>query len=174
MTFKFLKKWTIGFAAVFILTCGAAYGADIVGLVDSQKVIFQHPKFNEASRILIFVSKALEGNPAQILTSERDPELRQIIMNFSTQVAEFAEMDRAIAAEGDTQKKNSLWENRQRKLSEFEGSLMKPIYEECLQGIQAVMAGKSMTVVLEHDSVYYGGTDITEEVIQQLRRSVRR
>ena len=160
----------IGFAAVLILACGVAYAADAVGLVDSQKIMFQHPKFDEASKILIFFSRSVEGNLALVLEGEKDLERRQMIMNYSAQVSEFAEMDRAIAAEQDSDKKERLWEERQKKLSDFEASLMGPIMQDCRQAIQAVMVVKKMTVVVELDSVYYGGTDITEDVIERLKR----
>ena len=171
MTFnKILRlKLAIVFAVVFIL-CGAAYAADTVGLVDSQKIMFQHPKFDEASKILIFFSRSVEGNLEQVLEKETDTGRRQMIMNYSAQVSEFAELDRAISAEQDPEKKEKLWEDRQKRLSEFEAGLMRPIMEECRQAIQAVMALKKMTVVIELDSVYYGGTDITEDVIQRLKR----
>ena len=170
MMYKFLKYWALGLsAAVFISVCGGAYAADTVGLVNSQKIMFQHPRFDEATKVLIFLSKALEGSAPQILTSEKDPERRELIMKFSTQVTEFAQLDRAIAAENDPKKKESLWEERQRKLSEFEAGLMGPIMEECGQAIQAVMAHNKMSVVLELDAVYYGGTDITEDVIRRLK-----
>ena len=164
MTFK---KFLI--ATVIVLTCGAAYAADTVGLVDSQKIMFQHPRFDEASKILIFFSRALEGNYAQVLANEKDPERRQMIAKYSAQVTEFAEMDSAIAVEQEVEKKRKLWEDRQKKLSELENSLMKPILEECLQAMKAVMSLKEMTVLIELNSVYYGGTDITEEVIRQLK-----
>ena len=166
--FKF--KWV----AVFLLTCGAAYAADSVGLVNSQKIMFQHPRFDEATKMLIFLSRAVEGSAVQILTGEQDPERREMIMKYSTQVTEFAQMDRAIALENDTEKKTRLWEDRQRKFSEFEAGLMGPILEECRQAIQAVMTLKKMTVAIELDAVYYGGTDITDEVVQQLKKTGRR
>jgi outer membrane protein len=161
-------------AAIFVFVCGAAYGADTVGLVNSEKIMFQHPEFNDASRIILYFSRALEGTPAQILSSEKDPERRQLLMKFATQVAEFADMDRAIAAENDIEKKSGLWEKRQIRLSEFEAGLMRPILEDCMKAMQAVMTNNKMTVLIELDSVYYGGTDITEDVIKQLKRSVIR
>ena len=175
LTFKFskLKRTATLVTVLLVLTCGAAYAADVVGLVNSQKIMFQHPRFDEVSRILIFLSRAVEGSAAQLLISEKDPQRREMIMNFSAQVTEFADMDRAIAAENDSEKKGRLWENRQKKLSEVEAGMMKSIIDECKRAMQAVMALKKMTVLLELDSVYYGGTDITEEVIQQLKRQVR-
>ena len=163
-------KSVVVFAALFISACGAAYAADTVGLVDSQKIMFQHPKFDEASKILIFFSRSVEGNLALALEGEKDLERRQMLMNYSVQMSEFAEMDRAISAEQDPEKKEKLWVDRQKRLSEFEASLMGPIVEDCRQAIQAVMVLKKMTVVIELNSVYYGGTDITEDVIQRLKR----
>ena len=161
----------VGFAAVFILlACGAAYAADVVGLVNSQKIMFQHPRFDEASKILIFFTRPLEGNLALILEREKDPERRQMIMDFSTHVSEFSAMDRAISEEKDPEKKEMLWEDRQNKLKEFEAGLMSPIFRECRKAIQTVMADKKMTVLLEVDAAYYGGTDITEDVILLLKR----
>ena len=174
MAYKFLKlKWMIVFGVVFgkILLAGlAACAADTVGLVDSQKIAFQHPRFDEASRILIFLTTSLEGSAPQMLLSESDPERREMISKFSTQVNEFATLDRAIAAENDPERQDRLWLDRQIKLSEFEASLMGPILDECSQAIREVMTLRSITVVLELDSVFYGGTDITDDVIQRLAR----
>ena len=169
MTFKRLL-----IAAVFLLACGAAYAADSVGLVDSQKIMFQHPGFDEASKILIFLSRPLEGSAVQILTSEKDTERREMIMKYSTQINELAVLDRAMSLEKDAGKQDSLWMDRQRKLSELEANLMKPIMDDCREAIQAVMLLKKMTVVIELDSVYYGGTDITEDVVQRLKRPRRK
>ena len=175
--FKFLKlKRAIIFGAVFsgILLSGfAACAADSVGLVNSQKIMFQHPRFDETTKFLLFLSRPLESSAAQILIGEQDPERRQMVMRFSTQVTEFAEMDRAILAEKDERKKDELWENRQKRFTEFQESLMNPILAECGQATQAVMELKQMTVVIELDSVYYGGTDITEEVIEQVKSTAR-
>ena len=157
----------------FVLTCGAANASDTVALVDSQKVMFQHPRFDEASRILLFLSRPLEGGAPQLLLSERNPERRQLITNFSTQITAFAELDRAISAEQNAERRDRLWMDRQNRLGEFEASLMGPIFEECSQAIREVMTLRGMTVALELESVFYGGTDITEEVIQQMRSQIR-
>jgi Skp family chaperone for outer membrane proteins len=51
---------------------------------------------------------------------------------------------------------------------------MKPLIEDGSRAIQAVMARRNMTVLIELDSVYHGGTDITEEVISRLKQTVSR
>ncbi|MCL2010138.1 MAG: hypothetical protein FWG71_06275, partial [Synergistaceae bacterium] len=157
MTFKTFLKLKLVFLVFLALgTSGAAYAADTVGLIDSQKVMFQHPGFDEASKILILFRRPLEGNAPQILTGERDPARREMIMKYSAQVTEFARMDRAISNEKDPAKKNGLGQERQKKLSEFEAGLMGPIIEDCGQAIRTVMDLKKMTVVIELNAVYYG------------------
>jgi len=155
---------------VFVFMCGTANAADTVALVDSQRIMFQHPRFDEASRILLFLSRPLEGSAPQLLLRERDPDRRQLITNFSAQITAFAEMDRAISAEQNPERRERLWTDRQNRLGEFEASLMGPIFEESSQAIRTVMLLRGMTVALELNSVFYGGTDITEEVIQRLTR----
>ena len=153
----------------FVLACGVADAAESVGVVDSQKIMFQHPRFDEVSKILLFLSRPLEGNAIQILAGERDPERREMIMKYSTQVSELAMMDRAMSAENDREKKAKLWGERQKKLSEIEAELMRPIMAECKRAIQAVMTRLKITVLVEETFVYYGGRNITEDVIQHLK-----
>jgi len=156
------------------MACAAAEAADIVGLVNSQRIMFSHPMYDATVKFLLLMSRPLEGNSAQVLNREQDPERRQMIMKHSTQVAEFAEIDRLISAEKDLGKKNMFWENRQKKLSELEDSLMGPIISECRRAVQAVMALKNMTVLIELDAVYYGGTEITEDIVQHLRATIEK
>jgi len=156
-----IKMLLLALAAAFIFTSAAADAADTVGLVNSRRVMFQHPRFEEASRILILLSRPIEGDASRIAANEA---------NFSAQITAFAVMDRAIAAEQNPERREELWLNRQNRFSEFEASIMGPIFEDSSEAIQAVMARRGMTVALEIDSVFFGGTDITDDVIELLRR----
>jgi Skp family chaperone for outer membrane proteins len=89
-------------------------------------------------------------------------------------VVEFAQLDRMIYAEKDQTKRNGLFEARQNKLNELEIRLMQPILEECKQVIKTVMNAKKMTVLLEVDSVYAGGTDITDDVIRKMGDTLKK
>ena len=170
---KYIRVLLSGVLAFFVLACGVADASDSVGLIDMQKIMLQHPRFDEASKVLLFVSRPLEGPAVQILAGERDPERRAMITKYSAQITELAQMDRAIAAENDPQKKRKLWEDRQKKLAQFEGSLMRPILEDCEKAIKAVMTRLKITVVVDITFVYHGGRDITDEVIQQLKSGRR-
>ena len=48
---------------------------------------------------------------------------------------------------------------------------MSSIRKDCDRAIQAVMKSKKITVVLELDSVYFGGTDITNDVVAWLKKN---
>jgi len=171
MRVKFLGRMLlVVLMAAFVLACGAANAAETVALVHSQRIMFQHPRFNEASMILILLSRPLEASAPQMLLRETNPERQQLIRNYSSDITRFADMDRAIAAEQNPERREQLWMNRQNSLSEFEASLMGPIFEESSQALRAVMVRRGMTVAVEADSVFYGGTDITEEVIQHLNQ----
>lgn len=164
----FSKMLLVVLTVAFVLTCGVANAADTVALVNSRRVMSQHPRFNDASRILILLSRPVEGPAPQMLLNETNQERRQLITNFSADITRFADMDRAIAAEQDPARREQLWTNRQNSLSEFETRLMGAIFEESSQAIRTVTARRGMTVAVEADAVFFGGTDITEEVIQQL------
>jgi len=168
--FKFLGKiLLLVFVAAFVFSaCSAASAADTVALVHSQRIMFQHPRFNDASIILILLSRPLEGGAPQLLVNETNPDRRRIITSFSADITRFADMDRAIAAEQNSEQRQRLWTNRQNRFSEFEANLMGPIFEESSQAIRAVMTRRGLTVAVEADSVFFGGTDITDEVIQHL------
>ena len=171
MVFKFFGKMLLAaLAAAFVLAGGAAYATDTVALVNSRQVTFQHPRFEDASTVLILLSRPLEGSAAQMMLSETNPVRRRIISDFSTQITEFAEMDRAIAAESNPETREQLWRNRQNRLSALEGELMGSIFEEGSQAIRTVMTRRGMTVAVEADTVFYGGTDITDEVVQILNQ----
>jgi outer membrane protein len=51
-----------------------------------------------------------------------------------------------------------------------EQRLMEPILKDCQEAVRVVAKARNVTVVLEKASVYFGGLDITDYVVQQLNR----
>jgi outer membrane protein len=148
---------------------GPASAADTVGLVDSQKILFGHPRFDETTRLLLFLTRPLSPDEVTRLERSEDKEMARLAKERASVIKEFIELDRSAAAEKDQEKKTRVLETRQAKLSQLERQLMEPIMQECRVALEAVAAKKKMTTVLELESVYYGGADLTEEVIQQLK-----
>jgi outer membrane protein len=166
-----LKKyflWILLAAALVIFAETSAGAADTVGIVNSQKILFQHPQFDPMTRLMLFLSRPIAGDPSNIISDEKDPELKRLLIQSLDLISEFAELDRNIAAEKDAEGQQRAVLARQSRLSEEERKRMAPILEDCRSALQTVMTQKKMTVVLEADSVYYGGTDITQDVIARL------
>ena len=135
------------FALVFSFLSGLfcvpqAGAADAVGIVESQKIAFQHPKFDSVTK--------------ELLEFRRENESAAL---------------RAMDLESDEDKKVAIYEAAVRKFTERERLVMSPIREDCEKAVQAVMKNRKITVIVERDSVYFGGTDITDDAIAWLKKN---
>ena len=77
----------------------------------------------------------------------------------------------AADKETDTAKKAQAVQAKRMELAQEEQKLMAPIYKDCEQAVREVAVKKKLTLVLDKFVVLIGGTDITQDVIQQLSRS---
>jgi outer membrane protein len=175
---KKLNKWIGASFAMFALVVflsGASYAADTVGIVNSQSILFQHPNFEEITRFLLFLTRPVNANPLLIdQDKELDQTTKDLVKKYRSVALEFFELDHGIAEEKDTEAKQRLEEARQERLSREERERMAPILAECRQALEAVMATKKLTVIVERDFVYHGGTDITEDVIRRVKITAER
>jgi outer membrane protein len=126
--------------AACVLVCRSAGAADTAGVVDSWKVVLQHPEFD-----------AIAKHIAEMRRQKR------------------SETRFALAKETDPEKKAGMLEAANRDIAEVERRLMSPVYEDCKDALIAVMEKRNITIVLRKASVYFGGTDITEDVIARLK-----
>ena len=76
----------------------------------------------------------------------------------------------AADKETDTAKKAQAVQAKRMELAQEEQKLMAPIYKDCEQAVREVAVKKKLTLVLDKFVVLIGGTDITQDVIQQLSR----
>jgi outer membrane protein len=123
-----------------VLACFSANAADRVGIVDPQKLIFQHPQFDAIAKHVMNVTRQRENEIRLTLERETDPEKRADILRAVTQ-----------------------------EMEETEKRLMSPLHRDCEHALAAVMKGKKITIVLKSNAIYFGGTDITEDVIAQMK-----
>ncbi len=127
-------------AVVALMFMGsAASAADTIGIIDSQGIISKHPGFEEAAKKLQQVGKQKESEAKAAADKETDPA-----------------------------KKAQVVQAKRMELAKAEQELMEPIFKACQEAVRVVAKNKNVTLVLEKGSVYFGGMDITEEVIQQL------
>ena len=120
---------------------GAAFAAaDTVGVINSQGIISQHPKFKEAADQLQQIGRQKEGEAKAAADKETDPA-----------------------------KKAQVVQAKRMELAKEEERLMGPIFKDCEAAVRTVAKAKGVTVVLEKASVYFGGMDITDDVVKQLK-----
>jgi len=123
------------------IACAAPSTGDKIGVIDSQMVITKHPKFEDAMKELQGISRKKEEEARVAADREKD----------------------------DTRKAMLIREKRM-ELAKEEQRIMEPIIQDAQLAVRTVAKNKGLTIILEKASVYVGGIDITEDVIQQLRR----
>lgn len=131
------------FAVLFfsLLVSGAAFAQDVMGCVDPQKIMFQHPKFEE-------VQKQIRD-----VTNKKQEEAKA-----------------AIEKETDDKKKAQIFQTKRTEAANEERKLMEPIFKDINLAIRRVANAKKITVVVDKGAVFYGGTDITDDVIAELKK----
>ncbi|MDR2779623.1 MAG: OmpH family outer membrane protein [Synergistaceae bacterium] len=141
-TKKIICSLVVALTAVS-LGCAIASAADDerVGGIDPQKVLFQHPKY--------------------------DQTLKQI-KNIADQKQNEAKVQ--IDKESDNNKKAEIFQAMRKEIAEEEQKLMQPLFKEIDLAIRNVATVKKITVVVDKTALFYGGVDITDDVVQELKK----
>ena len=134
------------------LTGGAAFAAapaatkaspgEVIGVIDSQLIVSKHPSFENTAKQL------------QQMMRQKENEAKA-----------------AIDKEPDQAKKAQIMQTKRMEAAREEQNLMEPIYKDCQEAVRIIAKQRNVTIVLEKASVYFGGQDITEDVIKQLEIS---
>lgn len=128
-----------------LLAGGAAFAAeakpapDVIGVIDSQLIVSKHPAFEQTAKQLQDMMRQKEG-----------------------------EARTAVDKEPDQAKKSQIMQTKRMEAAREEQRLMEPIYKDCQEAVRVVAKKRNVTIVLEKASVYFGGQDITDYVVQQL------
>ncbi|MDR1509579.1 MAG: OmpH family outer membrane protein [Synergistaceae bacterium] len=125
------------------LGCAVASAADEekVGGIDPQKVLFQHPKYEQ-------ILKQIKSIADQ---KQNDAKIR-------------------IDKESEDNKKAEIFQTMRREIAEEEQKLMQPLFKEIDMAIRNVATAKKITVVVDKTALFYGGVDITDDVVQELKK----
>ncbi|HCP07171.1 MAG TPA: OmpH family outer membrane protein [Synergistales bacterium] len=129
--------------SVLVLTAlsGIAMAQEKIGVIDPQKVLFQHPKFEQAQR-----------------------QIKTVVDKKQ------AEAKDAIDKTSDNNEKQRIFETKRQEAAREEQKIMEPIFKDIDLAIRTVAKAKGVTVVLDKTQVFFGGADITEDVIQELKK----
>jgi len=112
-----------------------------IGVIEPQKILFQHPKF-----------AATQQRVKSILTAKQN------------------EAKTAIEAETDNKKKAEIYSTKKQEAAMEEQKIMAPLFKEIELAVRKVAKAKNITLVLDKAQVFFGGLDITNDVIQELKK----
>ena len=142
-------KWSACFKAYFTILAlalclimpSAAAAAELpVGVVDIMYVINNHPDVAQANAAL-------------------QTEQTQLRQEFTTKSAGLSDKD-----------KQALDQQLGKQLAQKRQELFKPIADSIQVAMKAVADEKGLSLVIYKNSVALGGTDITAEVLQKLKK----
>lgn len=132
-----------GMIAVIAAVAGAACASaasDKVGFIDAQRILLSHPKYEQSQKQLdAFVQKKTEEARA------------------------------AAEKETDPQKRIAIIEDARRASGEEEARVMNPITGEINTVIEKVAKKNGVTIVVNKMLIYFGGVDLTEDVIKEVK-----
>jgi len=124
-----------------VVLSGLAAAEEKIGVIDPQKVLFQHPKFEQAQK-----------------------QIKTVVEKKQTEAK--AAMDKTT----DNNEKQRIFETKRQEAAKEEQKLMEPIFKDIDLAIRTVAKAKGISIVLDKGQVFFGGTDLTEDVIQELKK----
>jgi outer membrane protein len=139
-----LKKTVVLLAlALMILNFSAVVAdaaSDKIGFIDPQRVLEAHSKY-EASQKQIdeFIKKKTE------------------------------EARTAAEKETDAEKRMQIIETARMESGQEDLKVMKPILDDINKVIESVAKAKGVTIVIERVFVFYGGVDLTDDVVKGIK-----
>ena len=128
-------------AVMWVIPSAFAAEEERIGGIDPQSVLFQHPQYEQT--------------------------LRQI-RNIADQKQNEAKV--AIDREPNDERKAELFRRMRMEIAEEEQKLMQPLFMEIDRAVRTVAVARQITVVVDKTALFYGGIDITEDVVLELRK----
>lgn len=124
----------------------------LIGVIDIQKAIVNHPKAEESMEIF----KKFREEMLKKFQEERQQYLDSKTKGIEM-TPEKIEQILVDKYEGAIQEKDTELTNK--------------LLEDVKKAIEKVAKKKGLAVVLDKQSVFYGGVDITDEVIEELKKN---
>lgn len=138
--YKNAIKLLLAILAVIALASVASAASDRVGFIDAQRILISHPKYAESQKHLDdFVQK------------------------------KSAEARAAAEKEPDASKRMMIIDTARHESGQEEMKVMNPITEQINGVIEKVAKSKGVTIVLNKVLIYFGGVDITDDVIKGVK-----
>ena len=121
---------------------GVALAEEKIGVIEAQKVIAQHPKMAEV------------GKQIQAVVQKKQAEAKA-----------------AIDKEKDEKKKAEIYQAKRKEAAAEEQKLMAPLLKDVDLAIRSTAKAKGLTIIISKSQTFMGGIDITDDVIQALKKN---
>ncbi len=148
------RLMTLLLSAFFVFSTAAAQAADTIGTVDYEKLLRSYTK-------------------AQLFSDDiksKQAELEKMQAEFVKQIREAKAKNPNNPVQVD-QLQKSLEDKLQAKLNDFRGfqeSQAKALETEMNNAIEGAARNKNLSIILAKQTVFVGGTDITNDVLSRL------
>ena len=76
----------------------------------------------------------------------------------------------AIDKEKDDKKKAQIYQQKRQEAAQEEAKLMDPLFKDINIAVRTVANAKKINVVVDKDAVFFGGIDITDAVVTELKK----
>ena len=137
---KNARRIFLALVILHLFSAVAMAASDRVGYIDAQRILMSHPKYATSQKHLDdFVQKKTE------------------------------EAKTAAEQEPDASKRMMIIDTARRESGNEEMRIMNPITVEINTVIEKVAKAKGVTVVLNKVLIYFGGVDLTEDVIKEVK-----
>lgn len=134
------RRILLALAILHLFSAAAMAASDRVGYIDAQRILMSHPKYETSQKHLDdFIQKKTE------------------------------EARVAAEQEQDASKRATIVDAARRESGDEETRVMNPITEEINKVIEKVAKAKGVTIVLNKVLIYFGGVDLTEDVIKEVK-----
>jgi len=146
---------------LLLLVMSASLFASNIGVVDARAVMAGDKKAEAVYKKLDDMRRKLEN---ELSTEEVEIQKLQVEYNANPTAA------RQKTLEDRIQKFQASVTSKQQQLAQEETKEMEAIQKRITTAIQKVAQGKGMVQVYEANSLLFGGTNITSEVITEVNR----
>jgi len=152
MDMKVMKRIAMGVAAAFVLGFGAMTVADST---------VQAASANNGATIGFVDASAVQKN------AQEYKNIKSVLAAEAENLQK--EFDEKSAGLSDAEKKQ-LFSQYQQRLNLKERELVMKAEEKVLGVIKEIATAQGLTLVLDKSNVFFGGKDITQDVIQKLSK----
>ena len=135
-----MKVLFLAICSILLLASASFAAEDRIGFMDIQKVLSSHPKYEATQKQLdAFMQK--KSNDAKA----------------------------AIAKESDPKKKQEILDKARSESGMEEVRVMNPLTDEINKVVANVAKSKGVTVVVNKMLIYFGGVDLTDDIVKALK-----